>query len=154
MGNVLRGDDGFGPAVVEALEAGALPPGVRVVDVGIGGVTLVHELMDGYDMLVVVDAVDRGEAPGTLYTLVPELPELDTLSVTARQELGSNTHQTVPESAFVMARAVGALPPIVRLIGCQPAETEMYTLEMTPPVRQAVPRAVQQVHALCALSDA
>ena len=63
IGNVLRGDDGFGPAVVQALLArGALPAGVHAVELGIGGVGLVHELMDGYDAVVIVDAVDRGGA--------------------------------------------------------------------------------------------
>src|ERR671934_169318 len=73
IGNVLRGDDGFGPAVVQALLArGALPRGVHAVELGIGGIGLVHELMDGYDAVVIVDAVDRGGAPGAIHVLATD----------------------------------------------------------------------------------
>src|SRR5919198_693630 len=69
VGNLLRGDDGFGPAVVERL--GALPAGVHAIETGIGGMALLQELMGGWDGLVVVDAVDRGAAPGSVFVLEP-----------------------------------------------------------------------------------
>lgn len=146
MGNLLRGDDGFGPAVVRALEdAGALPAGVRAVEMGIGGVGLVHELMDGYDALVLVDAVDRGGAPGKLYLLEPEVPDAAAIPAFERRELAADMHQAVPGPALVMARAVGALPPVVRMLGCQPAEVEEFCTELSPAVRQAVPAAVEMI---------
>ena len=63
VGNMLRRDDGFGPAVAASLAG--LPPGVAVVETGIGGVALLQELLSGYDGLILIDAVDRGAAPGT-----------------------------------------------------------------------------------------
>ncbi len=67
IGNVLRGDDGFGPAVARALEESyELPAGTHVIELGIGGVGLVHELMEGYDALVLVDAMAGDGAPGSL----------------------------------------------------------------------------------------
>ena len=57
IGNVLRGDDGFGAAVVADLKRafdGSSP--VVLVETGIAGVGLVQHLMDGYDALVVIDA--------------------------------------------------------------------------------------------------
>ena len=149
IGNVLRGDDGFGPAVVHALEgAGALPAGVRTVELGIGGIGLVHELMDGYDALVLVDAVDRGGAPGALYVLEPQVPDVAALPALERRDLAADMHQTVPGPALVMARAVGALPPVVRIVGCQPAETEDFCTALSAPVRRAVPAAVEAIRAL------
>lgn len=148
VGNLLRGDDGFGPAVVRALEAGELPEGTRTVELGIGGVGLVHELMEGYDALILIDAVDRQGAPGSLYLLEPDVPEA--MESPARQgpSPGGDLHEAVPGQALLMARAVGALPPFIRIVGCQPAETEELTLELSPVVRQAIPAAVATVHQL------
>lgn len=151
VGNVLRADDGFGPAVVQAIEpAELLPARVKVVDVGIGGINLVHELMDGYDALVLVDAVDRGGAPGALYVLEPTVPEVATLAGLERRALAADMHQAVPGPALIIARAVGALPPVVRIVGCQPAATDEFATELSPPVRRAVPAAVAAIRALLA----
>ncbi len=64
MGNVLRGDDGFGIRVVEELTKNFnLSEGVDVYEAGIGGIALVQELMNGYDALIVVDAVEKARQP-------------------------------------------------------------------------------------------
>lgn len=149
MGNVLRGDDGFGPAVIRAFEeTDGVPAGVRAVEVGIGGIGLVHELMDGYDALVLVDAVDRDGAPGALYLLEPTVPDVAALPGLQRRELASDMHQTAPGPALIIAQAVGALPPVVRLVGCQPAEIEDFATELSALVRRAVPAAVEAIMAL------
>jgi hydrogenase maturation protease len=151
VGNVLRGDDGFGPAVVQALErAGGLPPGVRLVEVGIGGIGLVHELLDGCDVLIVVDAVERGGEPGSLYLLEPEVPPVESISERERAGLAVDLHELVPGSVLLMARGLGVLPPVVRIVGCQPGETEDFALELTPAVASAVPAAVETVRSLVA----
>lgn len=144
VGNVLRGDDGFGPAVIGALEAdGALPDGVRLVEVGIGGIGLVHELMDGYDALVIVDAVHRDDPPGSLYVLEPELPE-----TVSHDELAADLHEVVPIRVLVLARSLGILPPVVRIVGCQPEEVNEFSLDLTATVQRAVAGAVETVRSL------
>jgi hydrogenase maturation protease len=155
VGNVLRGDDGFGPAVVQALAArDDLPPGIRVVETGIGGIGLVHELMDGYDALVLVDAVERGGEPGSLYVLDVQVPEVDELSAGERYELSTDLHQAVPSRALILARAAGVLPPVVRMIGCQPLETDELCTELSPEVQQAVRKAVGVILRMIADGDA
>jgi hydrogenase maturation protease len=148
IGNVLRGDDGFGPAVVEALRERGAPPGVRLVEFGIGGISLVHELMDGYDVLVILDAVDHAAPPGSLHVIEPRVPDAESLPLLARRGFASDTHEAVPGSALVVARAAGVLPPVVRIVGCQPAETEEFSMALSPAVRGAVPRAVDLVLSL------
>ena len=71
LGNVLRRDDGAGPAVVARLEARyELPPDVFVMDLGTPGLDLVDMLVER-DAVVFVDAiVDRG-APGSVRVLDP-----------------------------------------------------------------------------------
>ena len=79
VGNIFLGDDGFGSHVAAALAAAAeLPDGVRVVDYGIRSVHLVYELMNGYDVLVLVDTVGQQDGPpGTLYVIEPDLAARD-----------------------------------------------------------------------------
>src|ERR1700677_2585001 len=73
IGNVFQSDDAFGVEVATLLAARTLPPGVRVEDFGIRGVHLAYELLEGYDGLVMIDAVPMGEPPGTLAVIEPEL---------------------------------------------------------------------------------
>lgn len=149
VGNVLRGDDGFGPAVIQALEAdGPLPAGVVMLDVGIGGISLVHELLDRCDGLILVDAVERGGAPGTLYVLEPEVATPDQIPANEHAFLATDLHEVVPGRVLLMARALGVLPPQVRIIGCQPEETEDFSLELSPVVAKAVPEAVATIRLL------
>ena len=87
VGNILRGDDGFGVAVVERLlTRGSLPSGVDVIETGIGGMSIVQQLMEGFRALIVVDAVDRGEKPGTVFVLEPEVPDASELPASRWQE--------------------------------------------------------------------
>lgn len=145
FGNVLRCDDAFGVAVARRLEQVELPPEVRVVETGIAGLTLVQELRDGFDALVVVDAVDHGRPPGTVLMIEPEIIDVDTLSWDQRHELLTDMHLTTPERAFVMARALGVLPENRLLVGCQIADPEAVGEEMTAPVRAAVEVAVDEI---------
>lgn len=150
VGNVLRRDDGFGIAVVQALELdpASLPPGARVVEVGIGGIALVHELMEGYGSLILVDAVERGGDPGTLYVLEPEVPSVAAMPLAERRMAAADLHQLVPARSLVTAAALDVLPPSVRIVGCQPGETEELSTELSPPVAAAVARAVEVVRGL------
>jgi hydrogenase maturation protease len=146
FGNVLRGDDGFGIAVSQCLACRVdLPPLVKVVEVGIAGISLVHELHSGYDILLIADAVDRGGAPGTVYLLEPEVPDLGQWPFEQRQDFLADMHMTTPARALVLARALGLLPPIVYLLGCQPTTCDELTIGLSPPVERAVTLGVERL---------
>lgn len=149
VGNELRGDDGFGVAVIKRLQA--IPEVVsraKVVEVGIGGVHLVQELMDGYDLLVIVDAVNRNEDPGRLYVLDLEVPPLPTSAFEAWKVDLTDMHETVPQKALVLAKALGVLPKRVLMVGCQPARTDEVHIGLTAVVEAAVSLAVERIAAL------
>jgi hydrogenase maturation protease len=146
VGNVLRGDDGFGIAVVQRLaKRGDLPPTVTVVELGIGGISLVQDLLDGYDVLLIVDAVDRGGAPGTIYLLEPEVPDLATWPFEQRQDFLADMHMTTPSRALILARALGVLPPTVYMLGCQPTTCDDLVIGLSPPVECAVELGVERL---------
>ncbi len=148
VGNVLKGDDGFGIQALAAFRRQKLAEDVRCLETGIGGIHLVQELMRGYDAVILFDAVDRGDAPGRVTVLEPVLPELDDLSETERRDYFCETHYATPIRALTLAREVGALPKIVRIIGCQMADADSFGLGMHPFVEVAIPEAVRLAAAL------
>ncbi len=82
IGNDPRGDDSFGIRVIEAWSKDArVAEGVELYEAGIAGIGLAQELMNGYGALILVDAVDQGAAPGTIFVLDPITPEV-TLKIT------------------------------------------------------------------------
>ena len=145
VGNVLNGDDGFGVEVARRLAARPLPAGVKVTETGIGGIHLVHELMEGYDALVVVDTVDRGRPPGTVMVIEAEVLDVSEMETTARHDLLADMHLATPERALMVARAVGVLPERTVIVGCQPRQIETLGTGLTHEVSAAVDRAVTEV---------
>jgi hydrogenase maturation protease len=137
VGNVLRGDDGFGPAVIERL--GPVPVEVDVVETGIGGVALLGELLAGCDGLVVVDAVERGAEPGTVFV---EVPDVQTAPHVA------DVHLADPQRVLSMAKSMQCLPPRVVIVGCQPAGMDDLGAGLSAAVERALPIAVERVHGI------
>ena len=147
MGNDLRQDDGFGIVVVRRFFEEGVPEGVRLYESGIAGIGLVQELMDGYEALVIVDATDRGEEPGTVYLLEVEVPDPEEFTEESRQEFLADTHLTVPSKALALARALKILPPKVYILGCQPKEHEL-GMNLSEPVERGVAEAIQRLREL------
>ncbi len=147
MGNDLCRDDGFGIIAARRFAEAGVPEGVRVYEAGIGGIGLVQELMDGYETLIIVDAVERGGCPGTVYLLETEVPDLDQMDAGHRREFLADMHYTVPSKALIMARALGVLPPRVYILGCQPKEWGL-GMELSRPVEEGVAEAVELLRAL------
>lgn len=143
VGNLLKGDDGFGVRAAEALKADRrLPSDVTVLETGIGGMHLVQELMQGYDAVLLFDAFERGGKPGQLFVLEPQLPDLGNLSAGEQRDFFAETHYAVPLRALTLAREIGALPPIIRIIGCQPEDADAFGAPMHPKVVEAIGPAV------------
>lgn len=142
VGNVLRGDDGFGVEVAQLLLRRPVPVGVKVMDVGIGGIHLVQELHDPVGALVVIDAVELGRPPGTLAVIRP----------TVREPQGpddlADVHYANPERALMLAGALGVMPPIAWLVGCQPLDAERVGEGLSAEVAAAVGPAAAEVRRL------
>ena len=146
VGNVLKGDDGFGVRALELLRAsGDVPAGVAMIETGIGGIHLVQELGQGYDALILLDAMDRGGAPGELYLVEPVLPDIPGMTERERRDFFADVHYATPVRAMSLARAIGVLPEIVRIIGCQPLDAETFGASLSPPVATAAKAAVQMI---------
>lgn len=142
VGNVLHQDDGFGVAVAQKmLDHPMLPPEVTVLDIGIGGMTLIQALEEPCNLLIIVDAYQRGGRPGDLYLLEPHVPDMTGLSLQERCDYFADTHYATPMRALAFSRSIGRLPPLIRIIGCEPVEADDIGIGLNPPVAAAVPSA-------------
>lgn len=118
IGNLLWADEGFGVRCAEALaERFALPPQVTVMDGGTQGLYLLPYVEDARRLLV-FDAVDYGDAPGTLRIVVGD--EVPRFMGAKKMSL----HQTGFQEVLASAELLGRLPDELVLIGCQPVELE------------------------------
>ncbi len=149
VGNVLRGDDGFGIEVLNQLQRTLVVEGVEFFESGIAGISLVQKLMDGFDALIIIDALDRGGAPGQVYVLEPDAESLKTPPSTHE---ATDLHQADPEVVLRMATALNVLPPRALIVGCQALDCDELGAPLTEAVARGVPLAVERieriVHAL------
>ena len=146
FGNVLRADDGVGPAVAQALLSVSLPPGALVMEIGIGGIHLVQELLSSpVDVLLVVDAVDLGRPAGTVLVQRPDVLDVSTLSVDRRRDELADMHLATPARALMVARGMGVLPPVTLVVGVQTTDTQEPRYGLSDVTAAAVPAAVREV---------
>ena len=134
VGNILRGDDGFGAAV--AAELDGLPDGADVIETGIGGIALLQEILAGCDGLVLIDAVDSGDRPGTVSLINPVIDAPSHVP---------DVHLSNPRRVLMMAKAMGALPERVVIVGCQPNGVDDLEQGLSLAVERAVPIAAAKV---------
>jgi hydrogenase maturation protease len=144
LGNIFHGDDGFGVAVVRYMAAAPRPAGVDVIDFGIRGLDLAYALTGGYRLAILIDTVQRGDAPGTLYLIEPEPADFDADADTDAGEVGLSPHQIDPASVLRLTRVLGGACAQVLLIGCEPAtfgDAEEGCVGLSVAVAAAVDRA-------------
>ncbi|GAC1433238.1 MAG: hydrogenase maturation protease [Thermoanaerobaculia bacterium] len=148
IGNIFLGDDGFGVEVVRRLAAIPMPEGVKVKDFGIRGFDLAYALMDGYDLSILVDATPQGGQAGTLYTIEPDVRQIQD------SDAGStiDTHAMDPVRVLHLVKALGGEPGPILVVGCEPGalEDENGTIGLSAPIEAAVDGAVSMVRSLIA----
>lgn len=140
VGNIFHRDDGFGVAVVRALSAEALPPGVVVRDYGVRGLHLAYDIADGADLVVIVDTVpDAGGAGGVVVIDVSVDPGADRVAPGP-----VDAHGVHPDTVLRTVRTLGVDPPPTVVVGCQPASLAD-GIGLSSVVESAVGPAVQEV---------
>lgn len=146
VGNVLRGDDGFGIELAHRLmEREDLSQIVKVIETGIGGMSLIQELMYGYNAVVILDAYKNNGNPGHLYMLEPVFPDMSNLSLHELRDYFSDTHYATPMRALNFLTHIDRLPETIRIIGCEPEEIDEFRIGLSPPVAAAIEEAMQMV---------
>jgi hydrogenase maturation protease len=148
VGNIFLGDDGFGVEVAHALSQRQLPESVKVKDFGIRGFDLAYALLDPWDAVIIVDALPRGQAAGTLYVVEPDLAALPGA---ASAEI--NPHGMDPVRVLNLAASQGTISAQVLVVGCEPQDfgDELEgRMGLSAPVQAAVEDAAKMVLQLAA----
>ena len=134
VGNILLSDEGFGVKLLHLLESKyTYEPPVKLVDGGTGGLRLLNEIATTENLLV-LDTVNAKGKPGEL--VVYRKKEL----LSGSLPLKLSPHQIGIQEAISLSELIGGKLKDVRLIGVIPESLEA-SLELSRPVRQALPRA-------------
>ncbi len=135
LGNPLRGDDGAGTAVIEALRDHPLPPDVELLDGGTPGLETVL-YFQGRSRAIVVDAADMGLEPGEWRRFTLGDIRLKSNDMALRGTL----HYAGLAEAVALAEAMDALPAELIIYGIQPQ-----SIGWQPGLSDAVRTAVKEV---------
>lgn len=137
LGNTIMADDGVGPRLIDYLaQQGQLPDDVALLDGGTLGLDLLPRL-EGVQRLIIVDAVEIGQVPGSLIRLSGE-------EVAMALDTKLSPHQMGLKDLLAVARLLGHLPDEVVLLGVQPASIEM-AAELSPQVAASLPQLAAMV---------
>lgn len=140
LGNPLMGDDGFGLAVMAALEERALPPGMVLLDGGTGGLSLLH-LWEGAGRVILVDAADMDRPAGTICHV-----GRDKLQTLAGNSPTLSLHHAGLAQVLAIGRELGMLPERLDLFAVQ-AESVVPGTGLSPPVAAAVEKVADSIQA-------
>lgn len=147
VGNELKQDDAFGIEFVKFFrESVNLPERIKLMEVGIGGIHLVQELHENYDMLILVDAVAWGEEPGHIYFKEMEsVSDIEEMPVFEKRTFLADMHYTNPIRALMLAKALNVLPKEIYILGCEALNHDDFAIGISPVVEEAIPKAVVQL---------
>lgn len=137
VGNVLLCDEGFGVRAVAYLEENYdWPENVRFLAGETGGIMLMPEIQS-CDLLVVLDVVLGGEAPGTVYLL-----ENDDLrkSLSFRDSM----HQTDLLDTLATCELAGHRPEALAF-GLQPFDYHSMVMQLSPQAEAMLPTFCRKV---------
>jgi hydrogenase maturation protease len=138
LGNVLMGDDGFGPYVIRAFEGQyELGAGAEAIDLGTPGLDLTPWL-GGARHVVIVDTIRASDPPGTLRLY----DKADIVRHVPFSRVGP--HDPGLKETLLTLEFAGRAPDTVTLIGVVPARVAMGTT-LSAPVASAVPAALAAI---------
>ncbi len=144
VGNLLLMDDGIGVHVINELEKQKLPQNAGVYDGGTGGFKLI-DLMHGARMIIFIDAVETGKAPGTITTFNPE----DVRSI--YREKKYSLHDTDLMEVIKMSELLDN-PPEIEIVGIQPKAINYGTTlskELTDPMPDIINTVLGKIEEVC-----
>jgi hydrogenase maturation protease len=138
VGNLLLKDEGIGVHVARKLMDMDLPPYVEVVEGGTSGFDLLDDI-EGRGKVVVVDTVQAGQPPGTLYRLSHE-------DIEDRPKQRLSLHDIDMTDLLNLSDLLGVEKPAeVIIIGVEPKDMETASMELSPEVAARIPKVIELV---------
>jgi hydrogenase maturation protease len=112
IGYIFMGVDGFGCEVARALLKRGSLPAVKVQDYGIRSFDLAYALTEGYEAIILVDAVSQRASPGTVFLIEPEVGGF------GAEVAPADAHMMNPVAVIQMAERLGGIKGKLFLVGC------------------------------------
>jgi hydrogenase maturation protease len=150
VGNIFLGDDGFGVEVARSLAHRTLSSNVFVKDYGIRGFDLAYALLEPWTAIILIDALPRNDAPGTLYIVEPDLSHMGNPTAPGME---MNPHGMDPVRVLNLTLTMGDILAPLFLIGCQPhdfGDEINGRMGLSEPVQSVVEDASNMVEELIA----
>ena len=135
IGNPIMADDGIGPRLISELEGSDL--GVDLIDMGTGGMQLVHVLA-GYGSVIIIDSADMGLSPGESRVWAPE--EVVSLKETRAYSL----HDWDLMRSIEISRELGEVPERILILAVQPGSLHIGE-GLSPQVERGIPAYIDEI---------
>ena len=138
VGNLLLKDEGIGVHVARKLMDMDLPPHVEVLEGGTSGFDLLDDI-EGREKVVVVDTVQAGQPPGTLYRMSRE-------DIEDRPKQRLSLHDIDMTDLLKLSDLLGVEKPAeVIIIGVEPKDMETASMELSPEVEAKMSKVIELV---------
>jgi len=137
VGNILLKDEGIGVKIIqELMDNYSFPPEVQLIDGGTSGPHLLN-LIENFEELIVVDAVQGGEEPGTLYKFpLDQIPSEISTKI--------SIHQTGIVEVLSHTKLLGKEPKVT-FIGIEPQDISPWGMELSPFIKDKIPALIDMV---------
>jgi len=139
VGNVLMGDDGVGPAALDALRSTGADERAELIDAGLAFSEVLCDLTP-QRTVIIIDAVRGGGEPGTVYKLTPDDLDPDTGAMAAAMSL----HEVNVLPALRMEALAGRLFRDVTIYGVEPGKLD-WGEGLSEPVTRTVEKLVETI---------
>lgn len=136
VGNILLGDEGAGVHAVNRLREKGLPENVEAVDGGTLGLELLS-LLDDVSKMIVVDCLDAGAEPGSIFRFRPE-------DIRVKGKVEFSFHDLGLMEVLTLAETLGKLPETV-IFGIQPENIKDWDMSLSPAVEAKLPALLELV---------
>lgn len=141
VGNLLLTDEGFGIHVIQELqnrrEELGIDSDVQLMDGGTLGLDLLHYI-EGLDKLIIIDVVNGGTDPGTIFKFTPKDIETETVRKLS-------LHQITLMDVLGMAKDIDKEPKETVIVAIQPKDIENWGMELSEELKAKIPKIIKIV---------
>lgn len=141
IGSTILGDDGVGVVAAQRLKERIRREDVDIIEIGTAGLSLL-DLVEGYDRLIILDAMVSGAQPGTVHLLRGE-----DMARTAHLHAGHEAD--LPTTLSLGAQLMdGRMPEQVVVVAVEAKEMTRFSESLSPEVESALPEVLARVERL------
>jgi len=136
IGNEYRCDDGAGIMIARTIRDKQLPSVIVKEESGEG--TALMESWQGFQYVIIVDAVSSGATPGTIFRIDTKKEAVPT------KFFHYSTHAFSIAEAVKLACAMNVLPPKLVIYGIE-GNNFAAGVDISPPVKEAANQVIEQI---------